>query len=225
MANVNLGLDKLEKYQRTKPEVVKRLKQVNKLKVNKAIKNVNLKGVKQSVKQNLSSAKKPLKKVTNLLINKGKKLIPEGKGKLAGRVGNILSVASFFDEFNTRKEELIAKGYTPREARNRALTVELGGLAGEIGIGGTTTKAAFSLANLATVKSGGLAAVPAYGLAGYTSLQAYKKGEQIGEGGGKWLAKKLGMKVDQETLDKRLYQRQQKENYDSTLKAQAGGLN
>ena len=221
-----LGLDKLTKYQEEKPEVVKRLKQVNKLKVKKAIKNVNLKGVKQSVNQNLKSIKQPLSKAKKLLINQGKKIIPKDKSKWAGRGGNLLSMATFMGEFNDRKKALIAQGYTPKEARNRALTVELGGLAGEVGIGGTTTKALFSLANLATVKSGGgAAALGAYGLAGVGSMYAYKKGEQIGEGGGKWLAKKLGMKVDQATLNSRLALKQKLDNADAQLKAQAGGAN
>ena len=211
---MNLGIDKLEKYQKDKPEVVKRLKEINKVKVKKVIKNLNV-----------SSVKQPLNKGKNLFINKVKKIIPKDKQKLAGRTGNILSVMSFTSEFNDRKKALIAQGYTPKEARNRALTVELGGLAGEIGVGGTASTVLMKLAGLASVKTGGIAAVPAYGAAVAGSMYAYQKGEQIGEGGGKWLAKKLGMKVDQETLNRRLAIRQQTNNKLAEMKAQAGGAN
>ena len=211
---MNLGIDKLEKYQQNKPEVVKRLKNVNKVKVKKAIKNLNV-----------SSVKQPLNEGKNLFINKAKKIIPKDKQKLAGRAGNILSVMSFMSEFDDRKKSLIAQGYTPKEARNRALTVELGGLAGEIGVGGTASTVLMKLAGLASVKTGGIAAVPAYGTALAGSMYAYQKGEQIGEGGGKWLANKLGMKVDQETLTRRLAIRQQTNNKLEEMKAQVGGAN
>ena len=222
MANVDLGINKLEKYQREKPKVVNRLKRINRLKINKNIKN--LKTNKPNI--NLKGLQSNLKKIRQSAGSQIKNIIPKDKSKLVGRAGNILSVMGFMGEFNDRKKALIAQGYTPKEARNRALTVELGGLAGEVGIGGTATKALFSLANLATVKTGGgAAALGAYGLAGAGSVYAYGKGEELGEGGGKWVADRLGMKVDQATLNRRLAIRQQTDNKLEEMKAQAGGAN
>ena len=221
MANVDLGINKLEKYQREKPKVVDRLKRINRLKINKNIKN--LKTNKPNI--NLKGLQSNLKKIRQSAGSQIKNIIPKDKSKLVGRAGNILSVMGFMGEFNDRKKALIAQGYTPKEARNRALTVELGGLAGEVGIGGTATTALMKLAGLASVKTGGLAAIPAYATAAAGSMYAYGKGEEIGEGSAKWVADRLGMKVDQATLNRRLAIRQQTDNKLEEMKAQAGGAN
>ena len=144
-------------------------------------------------------------------------------GKIKGMP--LVNLAMFFHEKGEREKALIAQGYTKKEARNRALTIELGGLLGGQAAGSLTGLAGAAFTTGATAGSFGTATLPAAAGSLAATAIAYNLGDRAGEGIGKWLSNKLGHKIDQETLDKRLYQRQQKENYDSTLKAQAGGLN
>ena len=137
----------------------------------------------------------------------------------------LVNIATFLHEKGVREQELIAQGYSKKEARNRALTIELGGLLGGQGAGSLTAAAGTLFTGGATVGSGGVATLPAAAGSLAATALAYNLGDRAGEGIGTWLSNKLGHKIDQETLDQRLYQRQQKENYDNTLKAQAGGLN
>jgi len=129
----------------------------------------------------------------------------------------IVNVGAFALGVHQRTEDLMEEGYTKAEARKRAIMVEGSGMLGGFALGVPTGAATATGTGL----SGGLAAPLAFG----ATLAAYGAGTNRGEAIGGFLADRLGMKVDKETLNQRLYQRQQKENYDNTLKAQAGGLN
>ena len=150
--------------------------------------------------------------------------IKDGKfkgGKIKGMP--LLNLAMFFSEKAEREKELIAQGYTKKEARNRALTIELGGLMGGQAAGSLT--AAGGTALTAAVSPTGIG-VPLMGAATFAATAtAYGKGDEAGEGVGRWLSNKLGHKVDQATLNRRLAIRQQTNNKLEEMKAQAGGAN
>ena len=137
----------------------------------------------------------------------------------------LVNIATFFHEKGVREQELIAKGYTKKEARNRALTIELGGLIGGQAAGSLTAAAGTALTTGATAGSFGTATLPAAAGSLAATALAYNLGDRAGEGIGTWLSNKLGHKVNQATLDRRLAMKQKFDNADAQLKAQAGGAN
>ena len=151
----------------------------------------------------------------------GVKNIKVKGGKIKGMP--LVNLAMFFHEKAQREEALIAQGYTKKEARKRALTIELGGLIGGQAAGSLT--AAGGTALTAAVAPTGVG-VPLMGAATFgATAAAYGKGDEVGEGIGTWLSNKLGHKIDQETLNRRLAIRQQTSNKLEEMKAQAGGAN
>ena len=177
---------------------------VSNLKINKNVSNV-------ANTRNVKGARLLGARAKNLFIDSTK----GGWRKI--KANPIVNVGSFALGVHQRTEDLMEEGYTKAEARKRAIMVEGSGMLGGFALGVPTGAATATGTGL----SGGLAAPLAFG----ATLAAYGAGTNRGEAIGGFLADRLGMKVDKETLNQRLYQRQQKENYDNTLKAQAGGLN
>jgi hypothetical protein len=189
---------------KVKPLVSSVKSKVSNLKINKNVSNV-------ANTRNVKGARLLGARAKNLFIDSTK----GGWRKI--KANPIVNVGSFALGVHQRTEDLMKEGYTKAEARKRAIMVEGSGMLGGFALGVPTGAATATGTGL----SGGLAAPLAFG----ATLAAYGAGTNRGEAIGGFLADRLGMKVDKETLNQRLYQRQQKENYDNTLKAQAGGLN
>jgi len=189
---------------KVKPLVSSAKSKVSNLKINKNVSNV-------ANTRNVKGARLLGARAKNLFIDSTK----GGWRKI--KANPIVNVGSFALGVHQRTEDLMEEGYTKAEARKRAIMVEGSGMLGGFALGVPTGAATATGTGL----SGGLAAPLAFG----ATLAAYGAGTNRGEAIGGFLADRLGMKVDKETLNQRLYQRQQKENYDNTLKAQAGGLN
>jgi len=189
---------------KVKPLVSSAKSKVSNLKINKNVSNV-------ANTRNIKGARLLGARAKNLFIDSTK----GGWRKL--KVNPIVNVGSFALGVNQRTEELMEKGYTKAEARKRAIMVEGSGMLGGFALGVPTTAATATGTGL----SGGLAAPLAFG----ATMAAYGVGTNRGEAIGGFLADRLGMKVDQETLNRRLAIIQKLDNNDAQLKAQAGGAN
>ena len=219
----------------TTKKVVKKIKPVVSSAINKGKSKVKNLKINQKVSnvantRNVKGARLLGARAKGLFIDSTRTTkLPRFKGgKFVGgkiKAMPLINLATFFHEKAQREEELIAQGYSKKEARNRALTIELGGLLGGQAAGSLTAAAGTALTTGATAGSLGTATLPAAAGSLAATALAYNLGDRAGEGIGTWLSNKLGHKIDQETLNKRLAQRQVLNNRLEHARIQAGGAN